>query len=73
MMTLLDTLFGRSYHTAPRTSVLGRLHSAMALYRSRARLAELDAHLLADVGLTSAEAKNEADRPIWDAPQTWKQ
>ncbi|WP_084066132.1 DUF1127 domain-containing protein [Marivita hallyeonensis] len=71
-MTLLDTLFGRFDQAAPRKGFLARVNAAMALRRSRARLAELDDHMLADIGLTSRDAEAEANRPIWDAPQTWK-
>lgn len=72
MLTLIDTLLGTATHTAPRTTPFGRLTGAMALHRSRARLAELDPHLLADVGLTRADAEAEANRSVWDAPETWK-
>jgi uncharacterized protein YjiS (DUF1127 family) len=49
-----------------------RLAAAARLARSRKGLARLDAHLLRDIGLTSAEAQAEADRPVWDAPSHWK-
>jgi uncharacterized protein YjiS (DUF1127 family) len=32
----------------------------------RRRLAELDAHILKDIGLTPEEAHREASRPFWD-------
>ena len=34
--------------------------------RTRTRLSELDAHMLADIGITSAQAHKEARRPFWD-------
>lgn len=40
--------------------------SGAHLARSRARLAQLDDHMLADIGLTQAEAMTEAQRPFWD-------
>jgi uncharacterized protein YjiS (DUF1127 family) len=40
--------------------------SAVQVSRSRARLSELDDHMLADIGLTHAEALTEAQRPFWD-------
>lgn len=46
--------------------ILSGLMQALDLYRSRARLAQLDAHLLADIGLNRAAAEAEARRPIWD-------
>ncbi|MGB0661149.1 MAG: DUF1127 domain-containing protein [Mangrovicoccus sp.] len=41
------------------------------LIRQRRALAELDAHLLADLGLTETEAQREAARPVWDVPSHW--
>lgn len=73
MMSLMDTVLGRAHHAPARGTFLTRLNSAMALYRSRARLAALDAHLLADIGIDRATAEQEAARPIWDAPTTWRQ
>ena len=35
--------------------------------RTRTRLSELDAHMLADIGVTTAQAHKEAKRPFWDA------
>jgi uncharacterized protein YjiS (DUF1127 family) len=37
----------------------------------RRSLALLDDHLLADIGITRAEAEHEAARPLWDAPAHW--
>ena len=48
-----------------------RLVSLMSLGRSRRRLGELEEHLLRDIGLTSAEARRESERPIWNAPEHW--
>ena len=49
-----------------------RLQGALHLSRSRRALLRLDDHLLADIGLTRAEALAEADRAPWDAPAHWK-
>ncbi len=38
----------------------------MARHHSRAALARLDAHLLADIGLTADAAATEARRPFWN-------
>lgn len=46
--------------------------SFFSLYRQRRALADLDAHLLQDLGLTKHEAMSEAERPVWDAPSNWK-
>ncbi|EYD74893.1 hypothetical protein Rumeso_03534 [Rubellimicrobium mesophilum DSM 19309] len=43
----------------------------MATTRSRRRLAELDDRLLADIGVSRAQAMQEARRPRWDAPEAW--
>ncbi len=48
-----------------------RLRRAEALHRQRAVLARLDAERLHDIGITEAEARAEASRPIWDAPAHW--
>ena len=50
------------------TSRLNPLHlilDLMARHHSRAALARLDAHLLADIGLTADAAATEAQRPFW--------
>ena len=38
----------------------------------RQRLAALDDHALADIGLSRAEARSEASRPLWDVPAGWR-
>ena len=48
-----------------------RLRAMLATHQQRRALLALDAHLLADIGLTRAEAMDEAARPLWDAPQHW--
>jgi len=80
MTSLIDTFFGRVHHSAygrmhraaPKAGILGRLNATMALYRSRARLEELEDDQLTDIGLTKKEASAEASRPVWDVPATWK-
>jgi uncharacterized protein YjiS (DUF1127 family) len=39
--------------------------AAMRRRRDRQCLAKLDAHLLADIGLTSAQAAAELEKPFW--------
>jgi len=56
-----------------RFQPLGRLLRAMLMRRSRVRLAELDDHLLRDIGLDRLAARREAERPSWDAPGHWLQ
>ncbi len=55
----------------PRRSLLARIGGMIALRRQRQHLAQLDARLLQDVGLTAAQAGTEAARPAWDAPPHW--
>ncbi len=56
----------------PQVSVLARVLQLAAFSRSRAGLANLDDHLLRDIGLTREEALAERARPLWDAPPHWK-
>lgn len=46
--------------------------NAYALWRSRRALAALDPSQLTDVGITAPDAQAEAQRPVWDAPASWK-
>lgn len=52
-----------------REALSRRLWRAAVRWAARARqrrdLAELDAHLLKDIGLTSGEAAREAAKPFW--------
>ena len=50
-----------------------RLMAMAMVQRSRRRLAELDDHMLACIGITRADAQAEASRPVWDAPLQWFQ
>jgi uncharacterized protein YjiS (DUF1127 family) len=36
-------------------------------YRSRQRIAQLDSHMLKDIGISFAEAEAEANKPLWRA------
>jgi len=45
---------------------------AAAFRRSRRALSGLDDHLLADIGISRAEAEAEARRPDWDVPLHWR-
>ena len=61
----------RGVEFGPRTrdggAGLGLLSVWARRVRTRRALAELDARLLADVGLTRAEAAREAGKPFWVA------
>src|SRR6056297_1574218 len=71
MTNMMGAVLGRWTHTAPRQTALDRFNRAMALHRSRARLAALEPHLLDDIGIDRQTAAEEASRPIWDAPDSW--
>lgn len=54
---------------------LPRLHplrTLISLRRQRRTLAQLDDHLLHDIGITRDEARIEAARPVWDVPAHWR-
>ena len=51
----------------PRVSVWCMVQKAWRRHRSRQALAQLDARLLRDIGVTYAEAENEANKPFWRA------
>lgn len=62
--------------------IFSRLRTALQVAAQRRRLAELDDALLADIGLTRAQALAEAGRPmfaqgyspaVWNAPYHWFQ
>ena len=64
----------RILHSAPpnrHPALWTRLAKALALRRQRHSLAELDDHLLNDIGIDRATALREAARPEWDAPEHW--
>ena len=43
----------------------GWMQGAYRRYRSRQLLAQLDGHLLKDIGVSYAEAEAEANKPFW--------
>ena len=45
---------------------------ALAARRERKALAMLDDSALDDIGITKAQASDEARRPIWDVPANWR-
>jgi uncharacterized protein YjiS (DUF1127 family) len=50
---------------SPRLSFWARIRAAWRRYRSRQRIADLDGHLLKDIGVSFAEAETEANKPFW--------
>lgn len=67
-------LIGSATAQAPRRakSLLSRLVMLMGIHRERRSLHHLDDALLRDIGLTRHEARSEARRPAWDAPERWR-
>lgn len=55
-----------------RTPSVARLWDYLGLWRQRKDLANLDAHILRDIGVSPAAAEKEASRPIWDVPSHWQ-
>lgn len=53
-------------------SILSTVLDVLSLRRQRRRLAELDPHLLRDIGIAEDEARREAELPIWDVPSHWR-
>lgn len=72
-MTLIETrrrsatLNLRAGHSV--SSAIIRMYD---IWRQRQVLRNLDAHALEDIGVTRKQAQDEARRPVWDAPATWR-
>jgi len=49
----------------PRGSAWQEVRAAWRRYRTRQRIAELDGHILKDIGVSYAEAEAEANKPFW--------
>ncbi len=52
----------------PRRRGWGRLALWLSLWSERRTLRTLDERMLADLGLSPAQARREARRPAWDVP-----
>jgi uncharacterized protein YjiS (DUF1127 family) len=50
---------------SPRLSFRARIRAVWRRYRSRQRIADLDGHLLKDIGVSFAEAETEANKRFW--------
>jgi uncharacterized protein YjiS (DUF1127 family) len=46
-------------------SAWSSLRAAWRRYRSRQSIAQLDGHMLKDIGVSFAEAEAEANKPFW--------
>lgn len=55
----------------PRSGIVARVMQVVATVatrrRDRARLGQLDAHLLRDIGIEAQDARAECDKPFWKA------
>jgi uncharacterized protein YjiS (DUF1127 family) len=49
----------------------GKLMQMSAIRRQRRQLLALDAHMLADIGVTRDEAIAESRETLWNAPNHW--
>jgi len=54
------------------SSLLGRIHAYLAVWRQRRALADLSPHMRRDIGLTEADIHREANRRFWDVPDHWR-
>ena len=52
--------------------LFAKLRQAYIAHIQRQKLASLDDHALADIGLTRSQAHAEANRPLWDVPGNWR-
>ena len=59
------TVAGLTGRTRPQPNVLRVVSNWLTRHRSRRTLAQLDAHLLRDIGLTEAQATRELTKPFW--------
>jgi uncharacterized protein YjiS (DUF1127 family) len=55
-----------------KTGLLVLITRLIVLRRERQALARLDDHLLADIGLDQQSSLQEARRPPWDVPDSWR-
>lgn len=66
----------RTLPASPRRQSLRQMWTTLlhraAMARSRRRLAQLDDHILRDIGVTRHEAEAEAGLPAWDVPAHWR-
>ncbi|QFS82300.1 hypothetical protein FIU97_05835 [Roseivivax sp. THAF40] len=68
-MSLMDLAFPLPRH---RQSLRARFARMVRLHSQRRALGALDAHLLQDIGVSAEDARIEAARPAWDAPDHWQ-
>ncbi len=59
-------------HLKRQGGLWGRVVDLIAIRKERIDLSQLDKRLLADLGISETEARIEAKRPLWDAPDRWR-
>lgn len=52
--------------------LMSLMHDLLVLRRQRHRLALLDERMLRDIGISGADARKEAARPMWNPPLHWR-
>ncbi|MDE3123349.1 MAG: hypothetical protein KGK00_16365 [Paracoccaceae bacterium] len=57
---------------AKRHGLVSRIMAARRARKELQRIADYDARLLDDVGLTRQDALDAAQKPIWDVPAHWR-
>ena len=67
----MATTLPRRSAFARRSSVIGLLGHLYGVWRQRQALKTLDAARLNDIGISRAQAEDEARRAFWDAPNNW--
>ena len=68
----MPATLSRHSHRTPRVSILSALSHAHDTWRQRRALARLDDAALKDIGLSRADVASELRRPLWDAPEFWR-
>ncbi len=71
-MALLNLISTRAAGFKSAPSFRKRLTARLQIMRERAALRDLSDEQLQDLGLSRFEAEKEANRPFWDAPDTWR-
>ena len=59
-------------HRSWMLRLLDRYFAAQALHKQHQALLRMDDYLLNDIGITKAQAIEQATGPVWDAPNHWK-
>jgi uncharacterized protein YjiS (DUF1127 family) len=55
----------RHLFSSPYLPSWASIRAGWRRYRSRQRIAELDGHMLKDIGVSFADAEAEANKPFW--------